>query len=74
MNVLAVISPGLKVLFERVGKPEVINRPDLFRFGGTGRSSPAITLDIKSYRPTRPSRSSATRSIDNSLGGFFLHW
>jgi hypothetical protein len=23
---------------------------------------------------TRPSRSSATRSIDNSLGGFFLHW
>ncbi len=36
MNVLAVISPGLKVLFERVGKPEVINRPDFFRFGGTG--------------------------------------
>ena len=35
MNVLAVISPGLKVLFERVGQPEVINRPDLFRFGGT---------------------------------------
>ena len=23
MNVLAVISPGLKVLFERVGKPEI---------------------------------------------------
>lgn len=36
MNVLTVISPGLKVLFERVGKPEVINRPDLFRFGETG--------------------------------------
>src|SRR5664280_3812330 len=36
MNVLAVISPGLKVLFERVGKPEVVNRPDLFRFGGAG--------------------------------------
>jgi len=36
MNVLAVISPGLKVLFERVGKPEVINRPDFFRFDGTG--------------------------------------
>ena len=36
MNVLAVISPGLKVLFERVGKPEVINRPDFFRSGGTG--------------------------------------
>ncbi len=36
MNVLAVISPGLKVLFERVGKPEVINRPDFFGFGGTG--------------------------------------
>ena len=36
MNVLAVISPGLKVLFERVGKPEVINRPDLFRSSGPG--------------------------------------
>ena len=36
MNVLTVISPGLKVLFERVGKPEVINRPDFFRLGGTG--------------------------------------
>ena len=36
MNVLAVISPGVKVLFERVGKPEVINRPDFFRLGGTG--------------------------------------
>ena len=31
MNVLAAISPGLKVLFERVGKPEIVNRPDLFR-------------------------------------------
>jgi hypothetical protein len=40
MNVLAVISPGLKVLFERVGKPEVINRPDFFsgrRDGGGHR-------------------------------------
>ncbi|MEX2127119.1 MAG: lysophospholipid acyltransferase family protein [Xanthobacteraceae bacterium] len=36
MNVLAVISPALKVLFERVGKTEIINRPDFFRFGGTG--------------------------------------
>ena len=36
MNVLAVISPGLKILFERVGKPKVINRPDFFRFDGTG--------------------------------------
>ena len=36
MNVLGVISPGLKILFERVGKPEVINRPDLIQFGGTG--------------------------------------
>ena len=36
MNVLTVVSPGLKVLFERVGKPEVINRPDFFRLGGTG--------------------------------------
>ena len=36
MNVLSAISPGLKVLFERVGKPEVINRPELFRSGGVG--------------------------------------
>ena len=36
MNVLTVISPGLKVLFERIGKPEVVNRPDFFRFGGAG--------------------------------------
>ena len=36
MNVLAAISPGLKVLFERVGKPEIINRPMLFNDGGTG--------------------------------------
>ena len=45
MNVLTVISPGPKVLFERVGKSEVINRPDFSRLGaGMGRSSPAITL------------------------------
>jgi hypothetical protein len=36
MNVLAVISPGLKVLVERVGKPEIVNRPNLFRSGGAG--------------------------------------
>ena len=36
MNVLAVISPGLRVLFERAGKPEVVNRPDFLRFDGTG--------------------------------------
>jgi len=36
MNVLAVISPSLKVLFERVGKPVVVNRPNLFQSGGAG--------------------------------------
>ncbi len=36
MNVLAAISPGLKILFERVGKPEVINRPEFLQFGRTG--------------------------------------
>jgi|SRR5690349_13023932 len=36
MNMLAVISPGLKVLFERVGRPEVINKPELFHVGGAG--------------------------------------
>jgi len=36
MNVLSVASPALKILFERFGKPEVINRPDLLQLGGTG--------------------------------------
>ena len=36
MNVLAVISPGLKVLLERFGKPEIINRPDFLRVDQTG--------------------------------------
>jgi 1-acyl-sn-glycerol-3-phosphate acyltransferase len=36
MNVLTAISPGLKILFERVGKAEIINRPNLFRSGGAG--------------------------------------
>jgi 1-acyl-sn-glycerol-3-phosphate acyltransferase len=36
MNVLKVVSPGLKALFERAGKLEIINRPDLLRVGGTG--------------------------------------
>jgi len=36
MNVLTIVSPGLKVLFERVGKPEVINRPEVLRLSGTG--------------------------------------
>ena len=36
MNMLKVVSPGLKVLFERVGRPEIINRPNLLRLGGAG--------------------------------------
>jgi 1-acyl-sn-glycerol-3-phosphate acyltransferase len=36
MNVLAVISPGLKLLLERFGKPEIIDRPDFLRFDQTG--------------------------------------
>jgi 1-acyl-sn-glycerol-3-phosphate acyltransferase len=36
MNVLSAISPGLKVLFERVGKPEIVNQPALFQSGGAG--------------------------------------
>jgi 1-acyl-sn-glycerol-3-phosphate acyltransferase len=36
MTLLAVASPALKVLFERVGRPEVVNRPDLLRPGGSG--------------------------------------
>ena len=36
MNVLKVVSPVLKIAFERVGKPEIINLPDILRPGGTG--------------------------------------
>ena len=36
MDVLSVASPALKVLFERVGKPQVTNLPLLLRPGGTG--------------------------------------
>jgi 1-acyl-sn-glycerol-3-phosphate acyltransferase len=36
MSVLTVVSPGLKVLFERIGKPEIINQPEVLRLGGAG--------------------------------------
>ena len=36
MSVLTVVSPGLKVLFERIGKPEIVNRPEVLRLGGMG--------------------------------------
>jgi 1-acyl-sn-glycerol-3-phosphate acyltransferase len=36
MSVLTVVSPGLKILFERIGKPEIINQPELLQRGGTG--------------------------------------
>jgi hypothetical protein len=64
MNVLTVISPGLKVLFERVGRPEVINRPDFFRFDvtGAGRKPPFIRpVDPKSYSLRVPTIENAPR-------------
>ncbi len=36
MNMFAVASPAIKLLFERVGRPEVHNRPDLLQLGGGG--------------------------------------
>jgi 1-acyl-sn-glycerol-3-phosphate acyltransferase len=36
MKILTVVAPALKVLFERVGKPEVVNLPDLLRPDGSG--------------------------------------
>ena len=36
MSVLTAVSPGLKVLFERIGKPEITNQPAVLRPGGTG--------------------------------------
>ncbi len=36
MSLLTVLSPGLKVLFDRIGKPEIIRRPPVLQSGGTG--------------------------------------
>ena len=36
MDLLTIIYPGLKVLFERIGKPEVVNLVDELRPGGAG--------------------------------------
>jgi 1-acyl-sn-glycerol-3-phosphate acyltransferase len=36
MSLLSVVSPGLKVLFDRIGKPKVAYRPPVLRLGGTG--------------------------------------
>ncbi len=36
MNMLKIVAPGLKVLIGRMGKPEIINQPDLLRPGGAG--------------------------------------
>jgi hypothetical protein len=46
------------------------------RYGPPDRSAAQGDLchEAPAQPVTRPSRSSATRSIDNSLGGFFLHW
>ena len=46
------------------------------RYGPSNRSTAQGGLRHEaSIQPvTRPNRSSATRAIDNSLGGTFLHW
>ncbi len=36
MNMLKIVAPGLKMLFGRVGRPEIVNQPELLRPGGTG--------------------------------------
>ena len=36
MSALTVVSPALKVLFDRIGKPEIVCRPPLLQLGGTG--------------------------------------
>jgi hypothetical protein len=53
---------GLLGLHSRYGPPDRSAAQ-----GDLCREAPALPV-------TRPSRSPATRSIDNSLGGFFLHW
>jgi 1-acyl-sn-glycerol-3-phosphate acyltransferase len=36
MSLLTAISPGLKALFDRIGKAEVIDRPPVLQLGGAG--------------------------------------
>lgn len=36
MRLLTVVSPGLKILFDRIGKPQIIHRPPVLEFGGAG--------------------------------------
>lgn len=36
MKLLAVASPAIKLLFERIGKPQINNCPELLRTGGSG--------------------------------------
>jgi 1-acyl-sn-glycerol-3-phosphate acyltransferase len=36
VSLLTVVAPGLKVLFDRIGKPEIIHRPPVLQRGGTG--------------------------------------
>lgn len=36
MSLLTVLSPGLRILFDRVGKPEIIRRPPVLQLGGSG--------------------------------------
>ena len=36
MSLLTVVSPGLKILFDRIGKPKIIHRPPVLQLGGTG--------------------------------------
>lgn len=36
MNMLKVVSPGLKALIGRFGLPLIVNQPDLLRLGGAG--------------------------------------
>jgi 1-acyl-sn-glycerol-3-phosphate acyltransferase len=36
MSLLTVVSPGLKALFDRIGRPEIIHLPPVLQLGGTG--------------------------------------
>jgi hypothetical protein len=53
---------GLLRLHSRYGQPDCSTA-----YSGLCLEAPALPV-------TRPNRSSATRSIDNSLGGILLHW
>jgi hypothetical protein len=73
MNVLTIVSPGLKVLFERVGKPEVINRPEVLRLSGTGGRGKKSSEERVPASQSNDSRQGGDQAQQKRLGVNPIH-